>query len=35
MRSYKPTALGRGLVMRFFQEYLPSLRGMSLHTIRS
>jgi integrase/recombinase XerD len=34
MRPYKPTGLGRGLV-RFFQEYLPSLRGMSLHTIHS
>jgi integrase/recombinase XerD len=34
MRPYRPTGLGRCLV-RFFQEYLPSLRGMSLHTIRS
>ncbi len=32
-RSY-PNALGRCLV-RFFQEYLPSLRGMSPHTIHS
>lgn len=22
-------------IMRFFQDYLPSLRGMSTHTIRS
>jgi integrase/recombinase XerD len=34
MRPYQPTGLGRCLV-RFFQEYLPSLRGMSLHTIHS
>ena len=32
-RSY-PNDLGRCLV-RFFQEYLPSLRGMSPHTIHS
>jgi site-specific recombinase XerD len=34
MKRYQPTALGRCLV-RFFQDYLPSLRGMSLNTIRS
>ncbi len=34
MRPYKPTGLGRCIV-RFFQEYLPSLRGMSRHTIQS
>ena len=30
----RPNDLGRGLV-RFFQEYLPTLRGMSPHTIHS
>jgi integrase/recombinase XerD len=34
MRSYQPTRLGRCIV-RFFQEYLPTLRGMSRHTIQS
>lgn len=34
MKIHQPTQLGRGVV-RFFQEYLPSLRGMSPHTIRS
>lgn len=34
MRAYKPSALGRCIV-RFFQEYLPTLRGMSRHTIQS
>jgi len=34
MRTRAPTELGRS-VMRFFQEYLPGLRGMSLHTIRT
>ncbi|MEO8186884.1 MAG: tyrosine-type recombinase/integrase [Burkholderiaceae bacterium] len=34
MKSVKPNALARTLV-RFFQEYLPTLRGMSTHTIRS
>ena len=34
MRTYQPTALGKCIV-RFFQEYLPSLRGMSRHTIQS
>jgi integrase/recombinase XerD len=34
MKAYQPTDLGRPIV-RFFQEYLPTLRGMSLHTIRS
>ena len=32
MKRYPPTALGRAVV-RFFQEYLPTLRGMSRHTI--
>lgn len=34
MKSHQSTTLGRGIV-RFFQEYLPSLRGMSRHTIES
>ena len=34
MKKYQPTELGRG-VARFFQEYLPTLRGMSRHTIQS
>jgi integrase/recombinase XerD len=34
MKAYQPTDLGRPIV-RFFQEYLPTLRGMSRHTIRS
>jgi site-specific recombinase XerD len=34
MRAYQTTDLGRAIV-RFFQEYLPTLRGMSHHTIRS
>ena len=34
MKQYQPAALGRCLV-RFFQNYLPTLRGMSLNTIRS
>lgn len=34
MKAYQPTGLGRSIV-RFFQEYLPALRGMSRHTIRS
>lgn len=34
MRAYQPTGLGRSIV-RFFQEYLPTLRGMSRHTIQS
>jgi len=34
MRKQQPTQLGRGVV-RFFQEYIPSLRGMSTHTLRS
>ena len=34
MKQRQPTELGRGVV-RFFQDYLPMLRGMSLHTIRS
>lgn len=34
MKSPRPTELGRSL-MGFFQEYLPALRGMSVHTIRS
>jgi len=34
MKPRQPTEFGRCL-MRFFQEYLPALRGVSLHTIRS
>ncbi len=34
MKAYQPTSLGRSVV-RFFQDYLPTLRGMSRHTIRS
>jgi site-specific recombinase XerD len=34
MRTYQPTGLGRSIV-GFFQEYLPTLRGMSRHTIQS
>jgi integrase/recombinase XerD len=34
MKKYQPTELGRSVV-RFFQEYLPTLRGMSRHTIQS
>ncbi|MEA3174249.1 MAG: hypothetical protein QOF42_1660 [Gammaproteobacteria bacterium] len=34
MKTVKPNALARTLV-KFFQEYLPTLRGMSTHTIRS
>lgn len=34
MRTRGPTELGR-CVRRFFEEYLPALRGMSTHTIRS
>ncbi len=34
MKRIAPNALGRCLV-KFFQEYLTSLRGMSPHTIRS
>jgi integrase/recombinase XerD len=34
MKAYQPTDLGRSIV-RFFQEYLPTLRGMAHHTIRS
>ena len=34
MKAYQATDLGRPIV-RFFQEYLPTLRGMSRHTIRS
>jgi integrase/recombinase XerD len=34
MKSVKPNVLARTLV-KFFQEYLPTLRGMSTHTIRS
>jgi site-specific recombinase XerD len=32
MKPNRPNALGRSLV-RFFHEYLPTLRGMSEHTI--
>lgn len=34
MKPRKSSEFGRCL-MRFFQEYLPALRGVSLHTIRS
>lgn len=34
MSAGKPTEFGRA-VRRFFEEYLPHLRGMSTHTIRS
>ena len=34
MKTYQPTGLGRSIV-GFFQEYLPTLRGMSRHTIQS
>ena len=34
MTPRQPTELGRCLV-RFFTEYLPTLRGVSPHTIRS
>ena len=34
MKAYQPTDLGRSVV-RFFQDYLPTLRGMSRHTIQS
>ena len=34
MKAHQPTGLGRPIV-RFFQQYLPVLRGMSHHTIQS
>jgi len=34
MKPIRPNKLGTCIV-RFFQEYLPTLRGMRLHTIRS
>jgi integrase/recombinase XerD len=34
MTRHQSTALGRSIT-RFFQEYLPTLRGMSPHTIKS
>jgi integrase/recombinase XerD len=34
MKTYQPTGLGRSIV-GFFQEYLPTLRGMSRYTIQS
>lgn len=34
MKRPRPNALGH-CVVRFFQEYLPGLRGMSVHTIHS
>jgi integrase/recombinase XerD len=34
MKPAQVTELGRALV-RFFQQYLPTLRGVSVHTIRS
>lgn len=33
MKHERPNELGRSL-SRFFREYLPTMRGMSLHTIR-
>lgn len=34
MKRHRPNDLGRSVV-RYFQEYLPTLRGMSEHTIHS
>jgi integrase/recombinase XerD len=34
MKRARPNNLGL-CVEKFFREYLPTLRGMSLHTIRS
>jgi hypothetical protein len=34
MKRARPNDLGLA-VEKFFREYLPTLRGMSLHTIRS
>jgi integrase/recombinase XerD len=34
MNAPRPNALARALV-KYFQDYLPALRGMSIHTIRS
>ena len=34
MTRHRPNDLGRSVV-RFFQEYLPTLRGMSQHTLHS
>jgi integrase/recombinase XerD len=34
MKAAQPTDLGRSLV-RFFEDYLPTQRGLSMHTIRS
>lgn len=34
MKPRHPPVLGRCL-LRFFQEYLPALRGLSVHTIHS
>lgn len=34
MKSKRPNELGKSL-NRFFREYLPTMRGMSLHTIRN
>jgi integrase/recombinase XerD len=34
MKAHRPTGLGRS-IGRFFQEYLPTLRGMSRHTVSS
>ena len=34
MKTYRATELGLGIA-RFFEDYLPSQRGMSPHTIRS
>ena len=34
MRAQRPNELGKA-IERFFREYLPTLRGASLHTIRN
>ena len=33
MKLHHPADLGKSIV-RFFQEYLPAMRGLSQHTIR-
>ena len=34
MKAKRPNGFGKA-IERFFREYLPTMRGMSLHTIRS
>ncbi len=34
MKAKRPNGFGKA-IERFFREYLPTLRGMSLHTIHS